>query len=197
MEPLKLLVIFAHPDDESMGMGATLAKYAAEGVETHLICASRGERGWGGAEEQNPGLEQLGKIRTMELERAVALLGMKSLSFLGYIDGEVDRAHHAEAIGRIVTHIRRIRPQVVVTFPHDGIYGHPDHIAIGQFATAAIVCAADADYKDSERFSPIACRNCITWWTVKNLCGRSCPFSTTSPFRWMGKSAKNRRGRNG
>ncbi len=154
MEPLKLLVIFAHPDDESMGMGATLAKYAAEGVETHLICASRGERGWGGAEEQNPGLEQLGKIRTMELERAVALLGMKSLSFLGYIDGEVDRAHHAEAIGRIVTHIRRIRPQVVVTFPHDGIYGHPDHIAIGQFATAAIVCAADADYKDSERFSP-------------------------------------------
>lgn len=153
MDSLKLLAVFAHPDDESMGMGATLAKYAAEGVETHLVCASRGERGWGGPEEQNPGLEGLGKIRTRELEQAVALLGMQSLSFLGYIDGEVDRADHAEAIGRIVTHIRRIRPQVVVTFPHDGIYGHPDHIAIGQFTTAAIVCAADAGYKDPENLS--------------------------------------------
>lgn len=150
MEPLKLLAVFAHPDDESMGMGATLAKYAAEGIETHLVCASRGERGWGGPAEQDPGLEGLGRIRTQELENAVALLGMKSLSFLGYVDGDVDQAHHAEAIGRIVTHIRRIRPQVVVTFPHDGIYGHPDHIAIGQFATAAIVCAADADYKDPQ-----------------------------------------------
>lgn len=150
MNPLKLLAVFAHPDDESMGMGGTLAKYAAEGVETHLVCASRGERGWGGPEEQNPGLEGLGRIRTKELENAAALLGIKSLSFLGYIDGDVDKADHAEAIGRIVTHIRRIQPQVVVTFPHDGIYGHPDHIAIGQFTTAAIVCAADSSYKDAE-----------------------------------------------
>jgi LmbE family N-acetylglucosaminyl deacetylase len=133
-----------------MGMGGTLAKYAAEGIETHLVCASRGERGWGGPEDQNPGLEGLGRIRTKELENAVALLGMKSLSFLGYIDGDVDKTDHAEAIGRIVTHIRRIQPQVVVTFPHDGIYGHPDHIAIGQFTTAAIVCAADSTYKDAE-----------------------------------------------
>lgn len=91
MEPLKLLAVFAHPDDESMGMGATLAKYAAEGVETHLVCASRGERGWGGPAEQDPGLEGLGRIRTQELENAVALLGMKSLSFLGYVDGDVDQ----------------------------------------------------------------------------------------------------------
>jgi LmbE family N-acetylglucosaminyl deacetylase len=147
---LKLLAVFAHPDDESMGMGATLAKYSAEGVETHLVCASRGERGWFGPEEQNPGLEKLGQLRTTELENAVRELGMKSLNFLGYIDGDVDAADHAEAIGKIVTHIRRIKPQVVVTFPHDGNYGHPDHIAIGQFTTAAIVCAADSTYKDAE-----------------------------------------------
>ena len=150
MEPLRLLTVFAHPDDESMGMGGTLAKYSAEGVETHLVCASHGERGWFGLEEQNPGLSGLGQIRTRELENAVEELGMKSLHFLGYIDGEVDLAPHAEIIGKIVTHLRRIQPQVVVTFPPDGNYGHPDHIAIGQFASAAIVCAADSSYQDAE-----------------------------------------------
>jgi LmbE family N-acetylglucosaminyl deacetylase len=148
--PLKLLVIFAHPDDESMGMGGTLAKYSAEGVETYYLCASRGERGWFGAEEQNPGLERLGQIRTKELENAVHELGMKGLYFLNYIDGEVDKADYAEAIGKIVTHIRRIQPQVIVTFPPDGNYGHPDHIAIGQFASAAVVAATDAKYADPE-----------------------------------------------
>lgn len=150
MDTLKLLAVFAHPDDESMGMGATLAKYSAEGLETHLVCASRGERGWSGSSEQDPGPERLGQIRTKELEQAAAILGIKSLSFLGYMDGEVDQADHTEAVGRIVTHIRRIKPQVIVTFPHDGNYGHPDHIAIGQFATAAVVRAVDAGFKDSE-----------------------------------------------
>lgn len=148
MEALKLLAIFAHPDDESMGMGGTLAKYAAEGIETHLICATRGERGWFVPAEENPGLERLAQLRTLELENAVRELGMTSLSFLNYIDGDVDKAHHAEIIQKIVTHIRRIKPQVVVTFPPDGNYGHPDHIAIGQFTQAAIVCAADASYTD-------------------------------------------------
>ena len=150
MTHLKLLVVFAHPDDESMGMGGTLAKYSAEGVETHLVCASRGEVGWFGPEGQNPGPERLGQIREEELRNAVKELGMKSLSFLDFIDGQVDKADPQEAIGRIVTCIRRIQPQVVVTFPHDGNYGHPDHIAIGQFTNAAIVCAADASYKDPE-----------------------------------------------
>lgn len=152
-ETLKLLVIFAHPDDESMGMGGTLAKYSAEGVETHYVCASRGERGWFGPEEQDPGPERLGQIRTEELENAVKTLGMKGLYFMDYIDGEADKANYAEAINKIVTHIRRIKPQVIVTFPPDGNYGHPDHIAIGQFTNAAVVCAADATYPDTERLS--------------------------------------------
>ena len=66
---LKLLAIFAHPDDEAMGMGGTLAKYSAEGVETYYVCASRGERGWFGSEEQNPGLQHLSQLRTQELTR--------------------------------------------------------------------------------------------------------------------------------
>jgi LmbE family N-acetylglucosaminyl deacetylase len=146
----RLLVSFAHPDDESMGMGGTLAKYSAQGAETYCLCATRGEKGWFGPEEKNPGPERLGQIRTKELEGAVRKLGMAGLEFLGYIDGEVDQANPAEIIGKIVLHIRSIRPQVVVTFPPDGNYGHPDHIAIGQFTTAAIVCAADASYKDAE-----------------------------------------------
>jgi len=151
MQSLRLLAVFAHPDDESMGMGGTLAKYSAEGVETHLVCASRGERGWYDPEEQNPGLSKLGQIRTRELENAVKELGMMGLHSLDYIDGEVDQAPHAEITGKIVTHIRRIQPQVIVTFPPDGNYGHPDHIAIGQFTSAAIVCAADSNYSDAER----------------------------------------------
>jgi LmbE family N-acetylglucosaminyl deacetylase len=147
---LKLLVVFAHPDDESIGMGGTLAKYSAQGVETHYVCASRGERGWFGPEEQNPGLQALGQIRTKELEKAVQTLGLRGLHFLNYIDGDVDQADHVEIVGKIVTMIRRIQPQVVVTFPPDGNYGHPDHIAIGQFTNAAVVCAADASYQDPE-----------------------------------------------
>ena len=150
---LSLLAVFAHPDDESMGMGGTLARYAAEGVETHYVCATRGERGWFGPEEQNPGLRALGQIRTKEMENAAAELGLKGLYFLDYIDGDVDQADHSEAIAKIVTHIRRIRPQVVVTFPPDGNYGHPDHIAIGQFTSVAIVCAADSNYADRESLS--------------------------------------------
>ena len=151
---LRLLAVFAHPDDESMGMGGTLAKYAAEGVETYLICASRGERGWFGPEEENPGLEALGRRREQELENAVRELGVKGLYFLDYVDGEVDRADPLEAIRKIVMYIRRIMPQVVVTFPPDGNYGHPDHIAVGQFTSAAILCAADASYQASENFAP-------------------------------------------
>jgi LmbE family N-acetylglucosaminyl deacetylase len=153
-DSLRLLAVFAHPDDESMGMGGVLAKYAAEGVETYLICATRGERGWFGSEDQNPGLQALGELRTQELEAAVYELGMKGLFFLDYIDGEVDQADPAEVIGRITTHIRRIMPQVVVTFPPDGSYGHPDHIAVSQLTNAAIVCAADAGYVDVDNFAP-------------------------------------------
>jgi LmbE family N-acetylglucosaminyl deacetylase len=153
MNTLKLLCVFAHPDDESMGMGAALAKYSAEGVDTYLVTATRGERGWFGPEEQNPGLGALGQLREGELRRAAETLGMKSVHFLDYVDGDLDGANPAEVIARIVTHIRAIQPQVIVTFPPDGNYGHPDHIAIGQFTQAAIVCAADSSYVDAQNLS--------------------------------------------
>ena len=144
--PLRLLAVFPHPDDESMGLGGTLAKYAAEGVDTHLVCATRGERGWGGAEDENPGLAALGQIREAELRCAAEQLGLQSVTFLDYIDGDVDQADPAEIIAKIVAQVRRIRPHVVVTFGPDGNYGHPDHIALAQFTAAALVCAAAGDF---------------------------------------------------
>ncbi len=145
-DSLRLMCIFPHPDDESLGMGTTLAKYAAEGVEIYLLTATRGERGWLGDEREYPGPEALGKIREAELRNAAKVLGIRQVHFLDYIDGDLEQADPAEAEARIVFHLRRIRPQVVVTFGPDGVYGHPDHIALSQLVSAAVVCAADTGY---------------------------------------------------
>jgi LmbE family N-acetylglucosaminyl deacetylase len=143
---LRLMAVLAHPDDESLGLGGIFAKYAAEGVETFLVTATRGEGGryhghHDGAE--HPGVPALARIRESELRAAVSVLGIRELTILEYRDQELDRAEPRAAVTSIASHLRRIRPDVVVTFGPDGAYGHPDHVAIGQFTTAALVAAAD------------------------------------------------------
>ena len=123
-ERLRLMCVLAHPDDESLGMGGTLAKYAAEGIETYLVTATRGERGWFGDEKEYPGLEALGKIREAELLNAARELGIREVKFLDYTDGDLDQANPAEATAKIVSHLRHVRPQVVITFDPNGAYGH-------------------------------------------------------------------------
>ncbi len=145
-EKFKLMCILAHPDDESLGTGGILAKYAAEGVETYLITATRGERGWMGDEKDDPGPQALGQLRTKELQAAAQALGLCEVHFLDYVDGDLDQADPQEVIAKLVTQLRRVRPHVVVTFDPFGAYGHPDHIAISQFTQAAIVAAADPTY---------------------------------------------------
>src|SRR5579864_7465551 len=142
---LKLMCVLAHPDDESLGNGGILAKYAAQGVETYLVTATRGERGWFGDESDYPVPDALGKTREAELLAAAKVLGIRQVDFLDYIDGDLDQAPPAEAVAKIVGYLRRVKPDVVVTFGPDGAYGHPDHIAICQFTTAAIVEAASPD----------------------------------------------------
>lgn len=149
-EPLKLMCVTAHPDDEALGVGFTLAKYAAEGVQINLLVATRGERGWSGAPEENPGPEALGKTRENELLNAARILGVSEVNFLDYMDGDLSQVDVLEATGKIVTHLRRVRPQVVITFDPTGAYGHPDHIAVSQFTLGAVVAAADAGYRDAE-----------------------------------------------
>lgn len=143
-----LMCVLAHPDDESLALGATLAAYAARGIPTSLIMATRGQRGWQDPTTPDPGPQALGQIREAELRAAAAILGIRDLVFLDQMDGELDRADADAVLARIVTEIRRLRPAVVVTFGPDGIYGHPDHVAISQLTTTAVVSAADASYTD-------------------------------------------------
>lgn len=143
----RLCCVGAHPDDETLGMGGTLAKYAAEGVETFVVTATRGQSGRYRDGREQPGPEALGRIREGELRAAAEVLGVREVSVLGYMDKQLDRADPGEVTGRIVSHLRRIRPHVVVTFDPNGGYGHPDHVAICQLATAAVTAAADASYR--------------------------------------------------
>lgn len=148
-DSLSLLALLAHPDDESLGLGGVLAKYAAEGVRVSLVTATRGEGGRFHEHRdgpEHPGRERLGAIREAELRAAAEVLGIADVSILGYPDGHLDETNPREILGKLVGHIRRVRPHVVITFPPDGAYGHPDHIAICQFATAAVVASADPGF---------------------------------------------------
>ena len=151
---LRLMLVLGHPDDESLGNGGVIAKYAAEGVKVHLVTATRGEQGWFGAPEENPGPEELGRIREAELREAARVLGIEDVSFLDYRDGELAEAPADEVVAKIVGHIRRVRPQVVITFDQNGAYGHPDHIAITQHTTAAVAAAGDPDFEDAPGRAP-------------------------------------------
>ncbi len=150
----RLLVILAHPDDESFGMGSTLTRYAAEGVEVHYVCATRGECG-----EVDPalliGYDSIGALREAELANAARELGLAAVHQLGYRDsgmtGAATNAHSqafiqaplAQVARQLVAVIRTVRPQVVVTFNPYGGYGHPDHIHIHRATLAAFGAAGD------------------------------------------------------
>jgi LmbE family N-acetylglucosaminyl deacetylase len=108
-----------------------------------VVTATRGERGRFGDSKESPGPEIVGKAREAELRAAAKELGVREVNFLDYLDGALDQVDTAEAVGRIAAHLRRVRPQVVITFGPEGAYGHPDHIAISQLTTAAIVSAAE------------------------------------------------------
>jgi LmbE family N-acetylglucosaminyl deacetylase len=154
----RLMVVAAHPDDETLGFGAVLALYAARGVETFLVTATRGERGrYNGVPQtspDHPGAETLARIRERELRDAAAALGIRCVCQLDFGDQQLDGAPVPRVVAAIASEIRRVRPQVVITFPPDGSYGHPDHIAVSQFTAAAIVAAADAAFSvDGVRIS--------------------------------------------
>lgn len=131
-EQRTLLVVLAHPDDESFPMGGTLAKYAASGARVILVCATQGEAGI-------PGLTptETAWVRTRELRAAAAALGLADVRFLGYRDGELAAADPIAVMAQLVAILRTERPQVVITFGPDGISGHPDHVSIHRFTTTA------------------------------------------------------------
>ncbi|MEM5774550.1 MAG: PIG-L family deacetylase, partial [Anaerolineaceae bacterium] len=103
-EPLRLLAIFPHPEDETLGCGPALARYAAEGVEVHLVCATRGQMGWTGPAEKNPGPDALGQMREAELQCAARKLGLYRVHLLDYMDGALDQVDRPEIVGVITGH---------------------------------------------------------------------------------------------
>jgi len=153
-EELTLMAVHAHPDDEAIGTGGVLARYADEGLRTVLVTCTGGEVG----EISDSTLatpETLAEVRRKELERACAILHVGRLHLLGYRDsgmmGTPDNDHPSsfyqasleEATARLVALVRRERPQVLVTYDERGFYGHPDHIRAHQITVAAFEAAGD------------------------------------------------------
>jgi N-acetyl-1-D-myo-inositol-2-amino-2-deoxy-alpha-D-glucopyranoside deacetylase len=150
---LDILFVLAHPDDESFGNAGTMMLAHGEGMTTGLLCATRGEVG----EIRDPALatrDTLPAVRERELRQAMRLARLTELRLLGFRDSgmagtppnEDPRAlvnvPFVEAMAHVVGHIRDLKPRVVVSFGPDGVYGHPDHIAIGAITDAAVVEAA-------------------------------------------------------
>jgi N-acetyl-1-D-myo-inositol-2-amino-2-deoxy-alpha-D-glucopyranoside deacetylase len=167
-DPRRLLLVHAHPDDEVIGTGATMAHYAAEGVQVTLVTCTLGEEG----EIHVPALaqleakqaDQLGGYRVVELERACAALGVTDHRFLGgagrYRDSGMMglptndhprcfwQADLDEAAGLLLEIMREVRPQVMITYDDNGFYGHPDHIMAHRVAMrAAELAGADGPAK--------------------------------------------------
>ena len=136
-----ILAIFAHPDDE-IGVGSTLASYSDAGVRTVLACATRGEAATIFCEDCAT-RESLAEVRTRELACACSHLGIGELRWLDWPDGGVKDLPRAAAIGQIVRLIREIRPVVIFTHPENGLYPHPDHLAIWEMVREAFDAAAD------------------------------------------------------
>lgn len=152
-----ILAVLAHPDDESFGLGGTLALYASRGYDTYLICATRGEVGTVDEEYLN-GFTDIAELRTQELMRAAKYLGLKNVFFLGYRDsgmpGMEENKHpdaqinHPidEVAGVVVKYIRELKPDIVLTFDPIGGYKHPDHIHIHKATLLAFEKADDASF---------------------------------------------------
>ncbi len=170
MTERSLLAVHAHPDDESITMGGTLARYAAEGTRTTLVTATRGEVGEIHDKDLDPAeaRPRLASIREAELRKACEILKVHELVLLGYEDSGMAgdprnrqgnvfwQADEYEATARLIQVIRRVKPQVIATYNEVGGYGHPDHINAHRIAVAAFFNADNAErFPGGEPWKPM------------------------------------------
>ncbi|AOW91957.1 N-acetyl-1-D-myo-inositol-2-amino-2-deoxy-alpha-D-glucopyranoside deacetylase [Rhodococcus sp. WMMA185] len=182
MSERRLLLVHAHPDDESLTTGGTIARYAAEGAEVHVLTCTLGEEGevigerW--AQLRVAAADQLGGFRIGELQAALSRLGAQPPRFLlgaghfrdsgmagtkaaanprAFVNADRDAA-----IAAVVAVIRELRPQVVVTYDAVGGYGHPDHIRAHEITAAAVEAAGTTRYPDCGEPWEVA----KLYWTV-------------------------------
>ena len=142
---LKLLAVYAHPDDETFCAGGTLAKYAAAGAEILVVSMTRGEAG----QIRDAYLatrRTLGTTRVLELQRACRQLGVSQVMCLDYGDGKLAALDPAILVAKTTELIRSFRPDIVLTFGNDGAYGHPDHIAVGAATDEAFQVSGDPSH---------------------------------------------------
>lgn len=129
-----LLLVFAHPDDESSSVAGMTAKYTQRGVSVDLICATRGEKG---TRLDVPPDVDTATAREAGLRVAAGITGIRDIYFLGYMDGELEKADVGKVANRVMNIMQKVQPEVVITFGPDGISGHPDHKAISKATTVA------------------------------------------------------------
>ena len=201
---LGLLTVHAHPDDEASKGAATVAAYHQAGVGCTLVCCTGGEAG----EILNPTMdrpevaEHLAEVRVAELRQAAEIIGYDEVVMLGYRDsgmpdsepnshpGAFANADHDEAVGRLVTVIRRVRPHVLVTYPDDRTgYNHPDHLQVYDISVPAFDAAGDADrYPEAgEPWQPL--KMYFTVWSrarIEGLHAKFVEMGLESPYQgWI------------
>ena len=160
-----LLALFPHPDDETFSAAGGMAAAVERGVPVTVITATRG----GAGESSIAGLddpERLGVVRERELREAMRQIGVSDVRWLGYRDSGMAGSTSTEhpqafvrvpveiAAAKLVPHIRSVRPQVIITFGAEGLYGHPDHLHMHHVALRAIQLAADPAHKDRATAEP-------------------------------------------
>jgi LmbE family N-acetylglucosaminyl deacetylase len=130
-----VLAVFAHPDDESLACGGTLARLSDEGARVVLLCASHGERGGQAGPVRD---DELGVVRSFELQRAAETLGIADILIFDHPDGDLRWAEVTLLLAEITMTIARFSPDAVITFGSDGLYWHLDHVGIHERTTAVI-----------------------------------------------------------
>lgn len=205
LQDRRILFVHAHPDDESIGTGATMAKYAAEGAHVTLVTCTLGEEGevipenlrYLASDKEN----RLGEYRIRELAEACAALGVRDHRFLGGQGRWRDsgmmgsasndhpdcfwRADVDEAAAELVKVIREVRPQVIVTYDDNGNYGHPDHIQAFRVARRAHQLAADPSHGEGgpwqvAKFYSTATPRTVLARSVAVMNSTEGPFDTVS-----------------
>jgi N-acetyl-1-D-myo-inositol-2-amino-2-deoxy-alpha-D-glucopyranoside deacetylase len=200
MESPRLLFVHAHPDDETLTTGATIAHYVARGARVQVVTCTLGEEGevigdrWAHLAVDNA--DQLGGYRISELTAALRALGVDEPVFLGGagrwrdsgMEGTPPRHHQrftdaepAESVGALVAIIRALRPHVVVTYDPNGGYGHPDHIHTHEVTMAAVAASPGSEYPGEPWTVP------KVYWTVMSTTAMAAGLDALddAPQEWI------------
>jgi LmbE family N-acetylglucosaminyl deacetylase len=137
---MRVLTVYAHPDDESFGPAAVLARWVGEGAELGGLWFTRGEHG-APAQHPAPSAAELARLREQDLRAAAQLIGYAGVEILDYADGTLDTLARHELEQHVLERLGSFRPEVVLTFGPGGITRHPDHVAVHRATRAAFFAA--------------------------------------------------------